>query len=341
MNQEEKILHELLTAPRFKEWVSDRSHDDYWSKWLNENPQNKEVMEDAIAILRGLPVKKAEVTGEEIEESFQKLEERATQDSGKSVRHFPRWLSYAAAVFILLIAFWMWNSNHSDRPEIELTITTAAGEQQDVLLPDSSLVVLNGNSSLQYNFDRSSGARAVILDGEAHFKVKTIGEGQDRKPFIVKTPDINVAVLGTVFSVSSDSIWTVVVLEEGKVQLSGLTNNDLLSNTLLMKPGEKVLFNSVERTYIVDEVDAIEYNSWTHNQLSLVNRSAEEVVRWMKRNYGIRIHLPDEFKNSSLTGSVDLEDPATAVQVIAFALGLEPVKSGEDQWYFEQIKTNE
>lgn len=344
MNQEENILDELLSDPRFQEWVTTGDHNDHWTKWMAEHPQNKEVLDDAIAIIRGLPVRRVDVSGKEIERSFQELETRAKLGSGnqmKPIWRIRRWLPYAAAIIALLLAVWIWDSNGSDIPLIEMSVITAPGEQKDFTLPDSSSVVLNGNSSLQYLYDPNSGERQVILDGEAHFNVRTKEGENGREPFVVKTPDVNVVVLGTVFSVISEDLWTTIVLEEGKVQLSEITDENLQVEGLVMKPGEKATYNRKEGIYTVEEIDAIEFNAWTHNQLSLVNRSAEEVVRWIKRNYNIQIHIPDQYKNSNLTGSVDLEDPATAIQVVALALGLEPVEINVNQWDFKQIKTNE
>lgn len=344
MNQEENILDDLLSDPRFRRWVTDGDHDDIWTKWMDKNPKNMEVMEDAIAIVRGLPVQKEKVTEEAIETSLQKLEMRAKLNDGlqrKSMRQTRRWLPYAAAVVALLLSVWIWNSNGSDRFEMEMSITTAPGEQKDVILPDSSFVVLNGNSSLQYYYNHNSGDRQVVLEGEAHFDVqKKVGEN-GQHPFVVKTQDINVAVLGTVFSVSADSIWTTIVLEEGTVLLTEGSNEKQQNEGLLMKPGEKAMYNKIKRAYTVENINAIEYNSWTQNHLSLDNRTAEEVARWIKRNYNIQIHIPDQYMDSSLTGSVNLEDLAIAVEVVALALGLEPVKSGDKQWDFKQIKTNE
>ena len=344
MNQEENILDELLSDPRFQEWVTAGDHNDHWTRWMAEHPQNKEVLDDAIAIVRGLPVRRFEVSGKEIERSFQELEARTKLGPGNRMKptwRARRWLPYAAAIIALLLSVWIWNPNGSDNPVIEMSATTTPGEQKDFTLPDSSSVVLNGNSSLQYSYDPNSGERQVVLDGEAHFNVR-IKEGENgREPFVVKTPDVNVMVLGTVFSVSSDNNWTTVVLEEGKVQLSEVSDDNRHVDELVMKPGEKAIYNSLKKTYTVEDVDATEYNAWTHNQLSLVNRSAEEVARWIKRNYNIQINIPDQYKDSKLTGSVDLENPVTAIQVVALALGLEPVQTNVNQWDFKQMKTNE
>lgn len=344
MNQQEKILDQLLMDPRFREWIHDGQHQNYWTKWQEEHPLDQEVFQDAVAIVRGLPVQKIEVTSDEIERSFLNLENKAQKQTDipqKSGWQVQRWLPYAAALVAVLVSVYIWNPMGSGGPEIEMTVSTAPGKKKEVVLPDSSVVVLNGNSLLHYFQKDLSGERVVTLDGEAHFNVKTREGDKGRLPFVVNTPDLTVAVLGTVFSVGSDSIWTTIVLEEGKIKWLAGSNASAHKDGLLMRPGEKTKFHNIHKTHTVEEIDAIEYNSWTQNDLSLENRSAGEVVRWMKRNYNYQIQLPEQYLDSSLTGSVSLEDPQVAIQVVALALGLESVKISEKKWDFKKTKTNE
>lgn len=68
-----------------------------------------------------------------------------------------------------------------------------------MVLPDSSVVTLNHGSRLSYSTDYNKSSRDVRLVGEACFQVAR----NEHVPFIVKTRQIDVKVLGTVFNVSA------------------------------------------------------------------------------------------------------------------------------------------
>ena len=65
----------------------------------------------------------------------------------------------------------------------EVTHSTAYGQILHLVLPDSSRVVLNGNTSISYASHWEEGQeREVFLEGEAFFSVKS---GNSRQKFIV------------------------------------------------------------------------------------------------------------------------------------------------------------
>ncbi|RZM04132.1 MAG: hypothetical protein EOO88_56140, partial [Pedobacter sp.] len=80
------------------------------------------------------------------------------------------------------------------------TLSTDNGETYQLRLPDGSLVALNATSSLEYpaNFNGKK-ERRVKLTGEGYFEV-----AKDKAhPFIVKTAEQEVEVLGTHFNVNA------------------------------------------------------------------------------------------------------------------------------------------
>jgi len=96
-------------------------------------------------------------------------------------------------------------------------VWTAVGEQKTITLPDNSVVQLNTNSRIQFDYD--GGVRAVYLhQGEAHF---TVAKNPDR-PFEVYAGTGLVRAIGTAFSVTlndnSDEINVVVT--EGVVEIA-------------------------------------------------------------------------------------------------------------------------
>ncbi|MGB3800860.1 MAG: FecR family protein, partial [Lewinella sp.] len=145
---------------------------------------------------------------------------------------FGPWLA-AAAILLLLVAGGL--ALFSGGEELTTT-TTGFAEQKSVALPDGSIVRLNANSSLSYAPDWDDREdREVILRGEAYFEV--LPNPTTGQKFLVTTPDLTVAVLGTVFNINSREEETSVFLEEGKIALQ-LKAGDQTEKT--MEPGELV-----------------------------------------------------------------------------------------------------
>ncbi|KIO78351.1 hypothetical protein TH53_04270 [Pedobacter lusitanus] len=123
------------------------------------------------------------------------------------------------------------------------TISTAAGENYQVILPDGSKIKLNAKSSLKYPASFAGNTdRRVELSGEAYFEV-----AKDKKhPFKVKTNAQEVEVLGTHFNINSytDHAATQTTLLEGSVKVSPLGYTDLkerAAHAVLLKPGEQAV----------------------------------------------------------------------------------------------------
>lgn len=333
MEQNTNLLDRLLNDSRFVSWVREGQHESYWNAWIKEHPDDLETLKDARAIVRGLPVRISQIDDEEIEYSFEALQQKLGTTENRQTILMRPYFKYAAAVILLLLgSLWWYHIQTAGSNPDPLLVHTLPGELKKVDLPDSSHVVLNGNSTLEYI--QNENERSVQLQGEAHFDVHKMTDESQPQRFVVHTLDLDIEVLGTVFSVRKDSIWTTIVLEEGKVSLLGKSSQSA-SPVFIMTPGDKVIYNSTDGSFTQRSVDAVSYNSWTSNHLSLVNRSVEEVTRLFSNNYDIHIQIPKTYRDRELTGSVDLSDTETAIKMIGFALGLNPVKVNEKNWDFK------
>jgi len=91
------------------------------------------------------------------------------------------------------------------------TLTPPRGGQFQVVLPDGSKVWLNSASSIIYPTAFNGESRVVKLQGEAYFEVTK----NRHKPFIVRTNNVDVNVLGTHFNVTAyndDAATTTTLL---------------------------------------------------------------------------------------------------------------------------------
>lgn len=95
-------------------------------------------------------------------------------------KHYLRILPVAASIIVLIFGvLWFWNKSSLQ----ETVLLSRTGETKVFYLPDSSRVMLSGDSRLAYNAQFGKTNRELFLRGEAFFQVKR----DTSKPFIVET----------------------------------------------------------------------------------------------------------------------------------------------------------
>ncbi|KLT66765.1 FecR family protein [Pedobacter sp. BMA] len=121
------------------------------------------------------------------------------------------------------------------------TISTPAGGQYAVVLPDGSKVYLNAKSSLRYPTAFSSTARKVTLSGEGYFEVAHQEQKGRVLPFIVSViqgdvPAQEVQVLGTHFNINAyqDEPIVKTTLLQGSVKVAASDGQQVM-----LKPGQQ------------------------------------------------------------------------------------------------------
>ena len=209
-----------------------------------------------------------------------------------------------AGVIALSFAAWqlLWQNNKA------VTYTTAFGEIRTITLPDQSVVTLNGNSSMRYNkhWDRTTD-REIWIQGEAFFDVKPAPQQR----FVVHTSrHINVEVLGTSFNVLDRETRMQVVLNTGKVRLSGRTA--AIKAPIVMQPGQLVEFKEKTGTYQQHQVNTEQYGSWKSHKLQFHNADLKEVAQVLQETYGLTVTIADttllhqQFSGTVPSGSADI-----------------------------------
>jgi ferric-dicitrate binding protein FerR (iron transport regulator) len=93
-------------------------------------------------------------------------------------------------------------------------IGLVATKHEEVRLPDGTLLIASAGAELRVRLELN--LRKVNLDrGEVRFKVAK----DPNRPFLVETPHTTVKVLGTDFTLNSESLGTHVQVHEGRVQV--------------------------------------------------------------------------------------------------------------------------
>jgi ferric-dicitrate binding protein FerR (iron transport regulator) len=227
-----------------------------------------------------------------------------------------RWLSgsrgvtalKAAAVLtgVIALSFAAWKLYTHGSSEV--TYTTAYGEIRTITLPDQSVVTLNGNSTLKYSrYWSKKNDREIWIRGEAFFDVKPAPQHR----FVVHTSrHINVEVLGTSFNVLDRETRMQVVLNSGKVRLSG--GAAAIKQPIVMQPGELVEFKEKTATYQQQQVNAAQYASWKTHRLEFHNADLQAVAQVLQETYGLTVTIKDttllhqQFSGTVPSGSADI-----------------------------------
>lgn len=195
------------------------------------------------------------------------------------------------------------NSNESEITAAFNIISTARGEEYQVVLPDGSKIWLNAESSLKYPTSfKSKADRRVELIGEAYFEI-----AKDKvHPFKVKTKDQEVEVLGTHFNINSyaENGGAKTTLLEGSVKVSPLGNGQhvLSERSILLKPGEQ----SVHQTGSINVVqaDLEQAVSWKEGWFYYKSTSLENVLREVSRWYNLEVVYQGRIPTDRFTGKV-------------------------------------
>jgi len=191
-----------------------------------------------------------------------------------------------------------------NEPPAMNTLVIPYGNRSVITLSDGSRVWVNAGSRLVYPSKFVDKTREVFLTGEAFFDIK---KNEDH-PFIVKTVEAKIEVLGTRFNVlaypEDYSIQTVLV--EGSVEIKKLKGG-LFEKGLRLSPGELGYFNKKTHDTRIYKVDVEPYILWTEGLFSFSNTDLSRVVKKLERYYNVRIQFDDPFKGSiQITGKMDV-----------------------------------
>lgn len=196
------------------------------------------------------------------------------------------------------------------------TLTTVNGEEYQVILPDLTKVWLNAASSIKFptTFARAED-RKVELSGEAYFEVAK----DARHPFIVKTADQEVKVLGTHFNINSyaDEPVTKTTLLEGKVKVTPAEDNKANKYTAAgpastyLSPGQQAILDN--QSIQVVTVDTEEATAWKNGMFQFDEADIKTVMGQISRWYNVDVEFAGKIPADHFRGKVPRDSKISAV----------------------------
>jgi len=196
----------------------------------------------------------------------------------------------AAATVACLMAIggatlWIVSRNAFNQMTAGSTIVeTKEGEKARVILSDSSEVILNSDSRVQYVGDYNLSDRRVKLSGEAFFDISTNPE----KPFVVQLDNMSISATGTRFNVYSFNNENRVetTLEEGVIHV--LVKG---KEPIYVRSGQQVVYFVNTGEVKVLDVNTDTYTSWKENMLRFNDTPLEEAFRRIGRKYNVTFEV--------------------------------------------------
>ncbi len=177
------------------------------------------------------------------------------------------------------------------------TITTPAGGQYQVNLPDGSSVWLNAQSSLTYPTTFNGNNRRVILTGEAYFEIVKHPD----QPFIVSTNGggkaQEVTVLGTHFNINSyqNEGVTKTTLLKGSVKVASLYDH------INLKPGQQSILGDNIKVMTVDTTQTVD---WKNGSFYFNDENIQSIMRKLARWYDIDVVYKADLPNIDFGGEI-------------------------------------
>lgn len=199
-------------------------------------------------------------------------------------RRLPWKYIVAAAIPICIICGFLLHMLSFRTDPRQFKIITDSGQKTQLVLPDSSRVMLNSVSQLVYSSDYNYNARKVELEGEAFFDVSK----SKNKKFIVSLGDIEVEVKGTKFNVEAYKKENTIGISllEGKVTVNNAKTHKPL---IEINPNEKVTYNKNSNQWELKSVNSELDCLWTQNTLRFEGASYEIVIEKLERWFGMKI----------------------------------------------------
>jgi len=211
-------------------------------------------------------------------------------------RAYPFVLAFAAVLAFLIVLPITYKAGMNTGEEriasIEwVEVSVPYGEQQEVTLSDGTVLHLNSGSRLTYPSVFSGENRTVFMDGEAYLDVaKDPGH-----PFVIKSQDIDIKVLGTSFNFKNfaQERTAELLLMEGSVEASVSARSE--TRVVRLTPGDKMYYNRESDKLNVARFQPSGYKAFFEdNSLHFFDMEMADIALDLSRRFNCEIVVLDE-----------------------------------------------
>ncbi|ADY30003.1 FecR family protein [Cellulophaga lytica] len=280
--------------------------ENYLAKWLNNELTEEEIIQfkktEEYAsyqkiITASSKLKAPEFDQEKALQAINKKRNTNKQTKVIKLNPFKKYISIAAAVILLFGLGYFYTTT------LEQTVSTDYAQNNELILPDNSEVILNAESKIAYNKNKWDQKRDVSLEGEAFFKV---AKGEK---FTVTTNQGVISVLGTQFNVETRANFFEVTCYEGLVNVNyNGKDYKVPGGTSFMVINGNVAPLSHVKTLVP---------SWTLNESTFKSIPLEFVFNELQRQFNLTVTTKNVNTKQLYTGSFNNKDLDLALKSIS------------------------
>jgi hypothetical protein len=190
------------------------------------------------------------------------------------------------------------------------------GKRSKITLSDGTALHVNSGTKVVYPNRFTGNIREIYVNGEVFLDVAS----DPGKPFMVKTNNVDVRVLGTKFNVLAyeEDHETQVVLAAGAVRIASGKNAPETELT----PSQ--MYRYKEGQTSVTKVEVEKYISWIHGILYAEDERLDILMTKLSRYYGEEIIYDENIVSQRCSGKVDLKsDLGEVLNGLSFSFPIE------------------
>lgn len=191
------------------------------------------------------------------------------------------------------------SKDNSEVPALNQLIVPI-GKRSTLTLADGTRVWVNSGSKVIYPAAFAAGKREIFVEGEIYLQVSR----DEKRPFIVKTKQMDVRVLGTQFNLSAyeNDASLRVVLVSGKVEVDVPgKRKDILA------PNQMFSYNPQAARCQITEVNVNDYIAWKDGYYQFDRQHLGIILKKLSRYYGKSIYWDEPVSRLSCSGKLDLK----------------------------------
>jgi transmembrane sensor len=335
------ILEDFLADREFIKWISNptKESNKYWYTVIQDYPEKKEVIEDAIKLLKKIHFTSLPISQERKDRILAHTISHRYSSRAKSQRdiyfrkpHLEYFLKRAVlflvfislGIFLIFEIKWRVFSTASSNEVEMIKKKNPAGRKTRFYLPDGSFVTLNAESEIIF-LSTFMNNRVVWLNGEAYFDVKK----NESKSFLVHSKNLTVIVKGTTFNIKafSNDLQESVSLLTGKVSVfyQRDDNNEDFEDYegYELSPGEKLLVNHKSKQLILSDLDMDEM-LWHSGTLVFKNDDINDFINKIQRWYGVVVEISGSSREKiNINGKFVNESLEIVLESLKFSIGID------------------
>lgn len=301
--------------------------------WASEDLKNAEYLAKLQNIWVFTNMPQTEATEEELRDINRVIRGRSRRSYNKRVLS---WVAAASVAIAMGIGGWyMGRSSGVDTPSLTDTdrmvadqvmyknispskeLYTNKGVKAKIILPDSSVVILNSDTRINYPDKFDDKLRVVNLSGEAYFDVAK----DSLRPMIVHTKKgFSIKVLGTKFNLKAydNDDKSQATLYSGKIDLIRSSGNRLVATEVA--PLQTIVVSDVNKNNPVTKImkpSPLDDKAWTEGRIIFDETPVSEVVKILERWHGYDFQVKDpSILNYKITATFNSESLVQVMDLI-------------------------